>query len=126
MDNKNKQIRKITIDELRKLSDLLLGRVQNVEGNDVVIDEDYYLMIDSSERQNFYTEHPKFSTGSLFDDVETLKKVTEDKYAASTIALERLGQIFLYLGAKIRKNEQGNAWKFSVTPEALEKDNKND
>jgi hypothetical protein len=97
---------KITIKELQKICELLLDRVKNIEGEQIVFDkdDDFYLVVSRSERQNIATDHPELGIGSIAENIENLKELLSGKKEPNLIDLERFGQIFISLSNRLEKD----------------------
>jgi hypothetical protein len=97
---------KITIKELQKICELLLDRVKNIEGEQIVFakDNDFYLMVSRSERQNIAADHPELGIGSIAENIESLKELLSGEKEPNLIDLERFGQIFISLSNRIEKD----------------------
>lgn len=97
---------KITIDELQQLSLLLIKKLKNSVGSEIILDDkdyDYYLMVSRPERSNIEIDNPKLAIGSLIDDMQGLRNVLSGKYEPCSLDLERLGQLLIALGQYMEK-----------------------
>jgi hypothetical protein len=65
----------INIDEIQKITFLLLAKVKESQGNDIQITKDYYWDITDDESYNPYAEPEHITLGQLSDDVEEVKRL---------------------------------------------------
>jgi len=87
----------INIDDLQKSILLLLRKTKDSQGNNVVIDVDYYWDIDAANLYNPYEAPKDIGLGQLSFDIEQINKIS----ASGTVVpydLKRAGGILAALG----------------------------
>jgi len=94
---------KVSINKLKKICTLLLKQIDEIQGQEFNIDNDFYLMVSRLERQNIEKENPKLSIGSINEDLEALEKVLTKKKDLDILDLEKIGQVFISLGQMLEK-----------------------
>jgi hypothetical protein len=83
---------KIHIDEIQKITLLLLSKVVESKGNEIEIEGDYYWDIASDEIYNPYLEPENISLGQLSDDIKELNRLLQ-KNDAVPYDIKRLSNI---------------------------------
>ena len=89
MDNKMK----ICIDEIQKVTSLLLSRLKERRGNIIEITNDYYWDISDEELYIPYEEPKNITLGQLSDDIEEIQRLINSDDAIM-YDLRRLSVIF--------------------------------
>lgn len=88
---------KINISILRQSIDMVLQRIQDLNGDVVEIDEDYYWGLDSDEMFNFDKIPSIRLCGSLIDDYSEIAKLSKSTDRANIVDLERIAGIITAL-----------------------------
>jgi len=83
---------KINIDEIQKITSLLLSKLKESKGNEIEINNDYYWDISSDELYNPYEEPKNITLGQLSDDLEEVQRLAKSDDAI-VYDLKRLGII---------------------------------
>lgn len=93
----------ITTNELIYVCNKLIHYLEKEKGKKIELKQDdlWYQKVWHDER-NMH-EKPELSLGYLDEDIEVLKKIIEGKEDANDLDLQRLGQLFITLGATMRK-----------------------
>ena len=87
---------KINIDEVHKITSLLLTKLKESNGNEVEIKNDYYWDISGDELYNPYEEPKDITLGQLSDDLGEIQRLIESDDAIM-YDLNRLGNILKIL-----------------------------
>ena len=101
-------MKKITLNELEFIFKLLLKYIkqQNIKAISFSNEDNYYFKVWHQDR-NFddlkFLKCPKYTIGSLSDDIEELRKILANEDEVSALDIERLGAILTALGATIVK-----------------------
>ncbi|RCR65961.1 hypothetical protein [Larkinella punicea] len=66
---------KINIDNLQKITSILLHELQKSKGNEIELKSDFYWDISSDELYNPYGKPENLSLGQLTDDLEELSRL---------------------------------------------------
>jgi hypothetical protein len=87
---------KISIDEIQKITLLLLSKLKESKGNEIEINSDFYWDIDDNELYNPYEEPKDITLGQLSDDLEEIQRLinSDDAFAYD---LRRLSNILKVL-----------------------------
>lgn len=84
---------KVNIDEIQKITSLLLSKLKESKGNEIEINNDYYWDISSDELYNPYEEPKNITLGQLSDDMKEIQRlVISDE--AIMYDLKRIATIF--------------------------------
>jgi hypothetical protein len=94
----------LTIQDMRKLADILITHAEKLRVKKMPLDYDYYIKVPLKKTSNFI-DNPQenYVIGSLYDDVEDLKKVLSGEYEPTTVDIEKFGAIMTALGQQIIK-----------------------
>ena len=84
---------KINVDEIQKITSLLLSRLKESRGNEIEITNDYYWDISDEELYNPYEEPKNITLGQLSDDIEEIQRLINSDDAIM-YDLKRLAGIF--------------------------------
>lgn len=97
---------KIVVQELYKLSQLLFAYFERIHGEKIIFYEDCYWWMDEPYDPS---EKKEFSMGALTHDLDDIQAVLHDKYAMSTVALDKGVAILMYMRFMLdnSKNLQG-------------------
>lgn len=71
-----------------------------------IIDADNYWIIASGDRENFNIETPDICVGSLYDDIEYLKKILEGVNAPTPVDFDRLASVLIAVGERISRSDR--------------------
>ena len=96
---------KITITELSQVCELLFKKTKLSGFNEIDFDTDNYWTIASDEREKFDKE-PALIVGSLFDDIEELKKILHKKNPTTIVDFDRLANILVAVGERISRSDK--------------------
>jgi len=66
---------KINIDEIQKITSLLLSKLKESKGNEIEIGNDFYWDISDYELYNPYEEPKNITLGQLSDDLEEIQRL---------------------------------------------------
>lgn len=97
---------KVTIDELKELFDILTDRAIKSGIEEIDIDTDNYWFISSDEREDFKTASPNICVGSLFDDMDSLRKVFNGDNIPTPVDFDRLANVIIAVGERISRSEK--------------------
>jgi hypothetical protein len=64
---------KLKLDNLEKMISIILNKYRDVNGNEILIENDYYWDIDENELYSVSNEPKDFSIGQITDDWRTLE-----------------------------------------------------
>lgn len=84
---------KISVDEIQKVTLLLLSRLKESKGDAIEITYDYYWDISDEELYNPYEEPKNITLGQLSDDIEEIQRLVNSDDAIM-YDLKRLAVIF--------------------------------
>lgn len=87
---------KVNIDEIQKITSLLLLKLKEIKGNDIEIRNDYYWDISDEELYRLYESPKNITLGQLSDDLEELQRLNRSDDAI-IYDLRRLSGIFKVL-----------------------------
>ena len=94
---------KITLDELRAVSNLLFDYLEKCGHHSIDLDKDYYWVISEKDRYDPYENPKDVSLGQLYDDWHDLRNVMSGKFPPIAHHLVRLSSILSYVGERIVK-----------------------
>ena len=87
---------KVNIDDIQKITSLLLSRLKESKGNEIEISNDYYWDISEDELYIPYEEPKNITLGQLSNDLEEIQRLTKSDDAIM-YDLKRLSQILKVL-----------------------------
>ncbi|TAF30288.1 MAG: hypothetical protein EAZ57_11885 [Cytophagales bacterium] len=87
---------KVNIDEIQKITSLLLSKLKESKGNEIEISNDYYWDISQDELYSPYEEPKKITLGQLSDDLEEVQRLIKSDDAVM-YDLKRLSNILKVL-----------------------------
>ncbi len=90
----------ITISELRKMTEQMLDHLESTGQSAIEIEADFYWTIEKEDLYNPYEKPQKVGLAQLYDDYESLKKISDHKTEPVGYALVWLASIFRYVGEK--------------------------
>ena len=88
---------KVNIDEIEKVTSLLLSKLKESKGNEIEINNDYYWDIVNEELYNPYEEPGNITLGQLSFDYESIQRILKSDDAAA-YSLKWLSNILKALG----------------------------
>jgi hypothetical protein len=88
---------KVNIDEIQKLTSLLLSKLKESKGNEIEISNDYYWDISQDEIYSPYEEPKNVTLGQLSDDLEEVQRLINSDDDAIMYDLMRLSNILKVL-----------------------------
>jgi hypothetical protein len=94
---------RVSVDLLRKVAQILLNHVEDLEGSQVSLDKDFYWFIPPEHRFNPYSEPSEFALGQLRDCVEELGRIASDPDSAISYGLVWLGDLMRTIGEQTVK-----------------------
>jgi len=68
---------KVNIDEIQKITSLLLSKLKESKGNEIEINNDYYWEISNEELYNPYEEPRNITLGQLSDDLDEVHRLLQ-------------------------------------------------
>ncbi|MDR1852018.1 MAG: hypothetical protein LBR21_05125 [Propionibacteriaceae bacterium] len=86
---------KISITTLSKAFEKVSERIKADLGDEIEIENDYYWAVGSPERTQFDSSDPPLMVGSLFDDIECLKRAVDGEAPFTLVDFERFASIIL-------------------------------
>lgn len=87
---------KVNIDEIQKITSLLLSKLKESKGNEIEISNDYYWDISQDELYSPYEEPKNVTLGQLSDDLEEVQRLIKSDDAIM-YDLNRLSNILKVL-----------------------------
>jgi hypothetical protein len=87
---------KVNIDEIQKITSLLLSKLKESKGSEIEISNDYYWDISQDELYSLYEEPKNITLGQLSDDLEELQRLAKSDDAIM-YDLKRLSNILKVL-----------------------------
>jgi hypothetical protein len=90
---------KVNIDELQKITSLLLSKLKDSKGNEIEIKNDYYWDIAEDEIYNPYEDPKNITLGQLSDDLEEIQRLPKSDNAIM-YDLKRLSNILKVLSVE--------------------------
>ena len=98
----------ITVDEIKRIFECLIQRINNDNIESVEVEIDYYWLITSDEWDNFDSS-PEIAVGSLVDDWNSLQEVLESKRIVTYLDYERLASILRAISETIAPSTKKSA-----------------
>lgn len=86
---------------LRRASEVLLAHLESVEGDEVLLDKDFYWAIAPEQLHDAYTEPSTFTLGQLSECVEHLERLIEDPARSTSFALVWLADLLRTTGQTV-------------------------
>ncbi len=68
---------KVSIDEIQKITTLLLSKLKESKGNEIEFNNDYYWDISENELYNPYEEPKNITLGQLSDDLDEVQRLNK-------------------------------------------------
>jgi len=93
---------KIPINDLEVLCEKILNKPKQSGLKEIEVNVDYYRIFDNP--YDLDVENPNLMIGSFIDDWESLQKILHDKNPATTLDLERLGNVIKIIGDSMHKS----------------------
>ncbi len=87
---------KVNIDEIQKITIILLSKLKESKGNEIEISNDYYWDISQDELYSPYEEPKNITLGQLSDDLEEVQRLIKSDDAIM-YDLKRLSNILKVL-----------------------------
>ena len=84
---------KINIDDISKITTLLLSNLKDSKGNEIELRSDYYWDICATQLYNPYDEPKDISLGQLSDDLNEIYRLSESKGDAIPYDLKRVAEL---------------------------------
>lgn len=98
----NNSAPEISLEDLKTIINIILEQAQDDLGSNMLkLDHDFYYQIGLNETYNFSDEEPEVLIGQLYDDLEFLKKILDDRERGVTLMLDHLAPILRYISFKI-------------------------
>ena len=94
---------KISISELKSVTALLFDHLQEVIGEEIEIDHDYYWNIPKGNKYDSYDEPVSFTIGQLTEDWDFLLKILEDSEMVASFGFVWLSAILRAIGEDVVK-----------------------
>jgi len=79
----------------------LISKLNELGIDSVELDQDYYLLISSTDWTKVGESNPEPVTGSLIDDWESLEKIATDEHPLMFVDFDRLASILRAVSEKI-------------------------
>ncbi len=92
---------KIRLSELKFSCDMLLNKAKESGFSEIEIETDYYWFISSDEREEFDSDTPSLCVGSIYDDIDGLKKIIIGVNPPTPVDFDRLANILIAVGQRI-------------------------
>ena len=90
---------KITVSELEIIFQQIISKLRFYEIDEIKLESDFYQLIPTEQWDNF--DDFDADVGSLFDDVNELKKLSNDKDRITTfVDFDRLASVLRYMSQK--------------------------
>lgn len=83
----------ISINELQRLFEKVIGKLKYDDITTIPIDSDYYWIITADEWDVSQKNNPEPSVGSLVDDIESLKESVKDENVFTYVDFDRLSSV---------------------------------
>jgi len=83
----------IKLDEIEKITLLLLSKLREKNGNEIALKNDYYWSIPADDMYNPYQEPKHITVGQLSDDLANVQRLCESPDDAISYDLERIASI---------------------------------
>ena len=84
---------KINIDEIQKITSLLLSKLREQKGNEVELENDFYWDISSDELYKPYDDPKNISLGQLSDELKEIQRLSQSSDEAIPYDLKRIAEI---------------------------------
>jgi hypothetical protein len=95
----------IEMEKLRYLCEILIKKTEYLGIQEIQLDTDNYWIITSDNREDFSTNSPEVSVGSLQDDWEQLVKILSGEHPPTPVDFDRIASIFVAVGESISKSD---------------------
>ncbi|WHP16205.1 hypothetical protein [Cellulomonas sp. ES6] len=89
---------RVSVDLLRRASEILLDHLESVEGDVVLLERDLFWAIAPEQIHDAYTEPSTFTIGQLSACVENLEQIVEDPARSTSFALAWLADLLRSAG----------------------------
>lgn len=89
---------KIKIDELQKITTILLSKLKERKGNEVEIESDFYWDISSTQLYKPYSDPSDISLGQISDDIKEVRRLLNSEDESIPYDLKRIAEIIKVLG----------------------------
>lgn len=97
---------KVKLSELQHICEILLKKAEESGFNQIEMDFDNYWLISSDEREKFGSNTPTMCVGSIYDDIDSLKKILNGINAPSPVDFDRLANILIAVGQRISNSNK--------------------
>lgn len=94
---------RVSVDLLRRASEVLLDHLETVEGDAVFLERDFYWVIAPEQLDDVYTEPSTFTIGQLSECVENLEQIAEDPAMSTSFALTWLADLLRGAGHAVTR-----------------------
>lgn len=84
---------KVNIDEIQKITFLLLSNLREQKGNEIELENDFYWDISSNELYKPYDEPKDISLGQLSDDLKEVQRLSQSSDDAIPYDLKRIAEL---------------------------------
>lgn len=97
---------KISVEELKRMYDIIIDKAINSGFIEIEIDTDYYWTVLPNEREGFNSGAPEPGVGSIIDDIENLRKVLKGENPPTCVDFDRLANILIAIGERISRSDK--------------------
>ena len=84
---------KVNINEIQKITSLLLSKLREQKGNEVELENDFYWDISSDELYKPYDDPKDISLGQLSDELKEIQRLSQSSDEAIPYDLKRIAEI---------------------------------
>ena len=98
----------IDIEEIRTAVNVVMDHLRDRGIREFKLKKDYYWEIDSDNVYDVAIDPPAFSTGSLFDDLESVHKIACGEHEPVVPLLLKIASVLRYIGDSALEIELSN------------------
>ena len=91
----------VPVDTLRRAAEVLLDRLEDVAGTEVVIQQDMFWIIQPEQRFDLYVEPTEFTIGQLSESLDNVRRILEEPDLAISFGLVWLADLLRVAGETV-------------------------
>ena len=91
----------VPVDTLRRATEVLLDRLEDVAGTEVVIQQDMFWSIQPEQRFDLYVEPTEFTIGQLSESLDHVRRILEEPDLAISFGLVWLADLLRVAGETV-------------------------
>ena len=91
----------ISVNELASICDILVSKAKERGFGSVDLLIDNYWYISSDEREDFISKPNNLCVGSLYEDINYLRKILDEENIPTPVDFDRLANVLIAVGQRI-------------------------